>query len=102
MLHVDLVVFCSGGQYDCGTTDVTRTFHLGEPTARQRECFTRVLQVSTHSHTAPLLIQQQLHSKNIIDIMRMQYLEEPMPKQSKSPHTRFRRSCQFHSAARAP
>jgi len=34
----------AGGQYDCGTTDVTRTFHMGEPTAHQRECFTRVLQ----------------------------------------------------------
>ena len=38
MLLVD-----SGGQYDIGTTDVTRTMHLGEPTAWQRECFTRVL-----------------------------------------------------------
>ena len=35
-----------GGQYDCGTTDVTRTFHLGEPTKHQRVCFTRVLQVA--------------------------------------------------------
>ena len=39
----------SGGQYDCGTTDVTRTFHLGEPSAYQRECFTRVLQVLVQS-----------------------------------------------------
>ena len=38
MLLVD-----SGGQYDIGTTDVTRTMHMGEPTAWQRECFTRVL-----------------------------------------------------------
>merc|ERR1719460_2714877 len=38
MLLVD-----SGGQYDIGTTDVTRTMHLGQPTAWQRECFTRVL-----------------------------------------------------------
>ena len=40
MLLVD-----SGGQYDCGTTDVTRTMHLGTPTQHQKECFTRVLQV---------------------------------------------------------
>eukprot|EP01025_Chloroclados_australasicus_P003996 TRINITY_DN1095_c0_g1_i4.p2 TRINITY_DN1095_c0_g1~~TRINITY_DN1095_c0_g1_i4.p2 ORF type:complete len:628 (-),score=67.88 TRINITY_DN1095_c0_g1_i4:246-2129(-) len=33
----------SGGQYDSGTTDVTRTFHLGTPTEYQKECFTRVL-----------------------------------------------------------
>ena len=41
----------TGGQYDCGTTDVTRTFHLGEPTKHQRMCFTRVLQVKEHMHT---------------------------------------------------
>lgn len=34
----------SGAQYLDGTTDVTRTVHLGEPTAWQKECFTRVLQ----------------------------------------------------------
>uniref|UniRef100_A0A182SYS8 Peptidase M24 domain-containing protein n=1 Tax=Anopheles maculatus TaxID=74869 RepID=A0A182SYS8_9DIPT len=33
----------SGGQYLDGTTDVTRSVHLGEPTDFQRECFTRVL-----------------------------------------------------------
>ncbi|KAI9085223.1 hypothetical protein K1719_032746 [Acacia pycnantha] len=27
-----------------GTTDITRTVHFGKPTARERECFTRVLQ----------------------------------------------------------
>jgi Xaa-Pro aminopeptidase len=27
-----------------GTTDVTRTVHLGEPTSHQKRCFTRVLQ----------------------------------------------------------
>jgi len=34
----------SGGQYDVGTTDITRTMHFGEPTAHQKACFTRVLQ----------------------------------------------------------
>jgi len=38
-----LMLLDSGGQYESGTTDVTRTFHLGEPTSWQRECFTRVL-----------------------------------------------------------
>ena len=33
----------SGAQYLDGTTDVTRTIHLGEPTAYEKECFTRVL-----------------------------------------------------------
>lgn len=35
----------SGGQYYDGTTDVTRTMHLGgTPNAHEKECFTRVLQ----------------------------------------------------------
>ncbi|KAE8010202.1 hypothetical protein FH972_006592 [Carpinus fangiana] len=39
-----LFLLDSGAQYVDGTTDVTRTVHFGEPTARQKECFTRVLQ----------------------------------------------------------
>jgi len=39
-----LMLLDSGGQYESGTTDVTRTFHLGTPSAWQRECYTRVLQ----------------------------------------------------------
>jgi Xaa-Pro aminopeptidase len=33
----------SGGQYQDGTTDITRTVPLGEPTAEMRDRFTRVL-----------------------------------------------------------
>eukprot|EP00762_Andalucia_godoyi_P007240 ANDGO_08051.mRNA.1 putative Xaa-Pro aminopeptidase P len=33
----------SGAQFLDGTTDVTRTVHLGEPSAYEKECFTRVL-----------------------------------------------------------
>ncbi|XP_071955548.1 xaa-Pro aminopeptidase ApepP-like [Antedon mediterranea] len=33
----------SGGQYLDGTTDVTRTFHFGNPTAFHKEAYTRVL-----------------------------------------------------------
>ncbi|XP_071447927.1 xaa-Pro aminopeptidase 1 [Hetaerina americana] len=32
----------SGGQYLDGTTDVTRTIHLGTPSQYEKECFTRV------------------------------------------------------------
>jgi len=39
MLLVD-----SGGQYFDGTTDITRTVHMGAPTERERRCYTRVLQ----------------------------------------------------------
>lgn len=34
----------TGGQYKDGTTDVTRTVHMGEPTAEQKRLYTRVLQ----------------------------------------------------------
>ena len=37
------VLIDSGGQYLDGTTDVTRTFHLGNPSEFQKEMFTRVL-----------------------------------------------------------
>ena len=40
-----LLLLDSGGQFDCGTTDVTRTMHFGTPTDHQKMCFTRVLQV---------------------------------------------------------
>ncbi|XP_015127089.1 xaa-Pro aminopeptidase ApepP isoform X2 [Diachasma alloeum] len=42
----------SGAQYYDGTTDVTRTFHFGEPTNFQRECFTRVFKGQTALATA--------------------------------------------------
>ncbi|KAL6639077.1 hypothetical protein ACP70R_022807 [Stipagrostis hirtigluma subsp. patula] len=40
----NLFLLDSGAQYIDGTTDITRTVHFGEPSARQKECFTRVLQ----------------------------------------------------------
>ncbi|KAJ1668498.1 hypothetical protein IW140_000330 [Coemansia sp. RSA 1813] len=44
LLDLNQMYLCdSGGQYYDGTTDVTRTYHFGTPTAWQRECFTRVL-----------------------------------------------------------
>ncbi|PRP83494.1 hypothetical protein PROFUN_04368 [Planoprotostelium fungivorum] len=44
-LKIEQMYLCdSGGQYKDGTTDVTRTMHFGEPTAREKRCFTRVLQ----------------------------------------------------------
>ncbi|KAK2976059.1 hypothetical protein RJ640_024787 [Escallonia rubra] len=39
-----LFLLDSGAQYIDGTTDITRTVHFGEPSPRQKECFTRVLQ----------------------------------------------------------
>jgi Xaa-Pro aminopeptidase len=38
-----IVLIDSGGQYQDGTTDITRTVHMGMPTPRERELYTRVL-----------------------------------------------------------
>ncbi|CDF37200.1 unnamed protein product [Chondrus crispus] len=41
----DVLLLDSGGQYEDGTTDVTRTMHLGgSATEHEKECYTRVLQ----------------------------------------------------------
>ena len=40
----ELLLVDSGGQYLDGTTDVTRTMAIGQPSAEHRACFTRVLQ----------------------------------------------------------
>jgi len=40
----EMFLLDSGAQFKDGTTDITRTIHLGEPTAFMREAFTRVLQ----------------------------------------------------------
>lgn len=37
------LLFDTGGQYLCGTTDVTRTIHLGQPTEQEKEDYTLVL-----------------------------------------------------------
>jgi Xaa-Pro aminopeptidase len=39
----ELFLVDSGGQYEDGTTDITRTVAIGEPTAEARDRFTRVL-----------------------------------------------------------
>lgn len=39
----NLYLIDSGGQYLEGTTDITRTIHLGQPTQQQKQCYTLVL-----------------------------------------------------------
>ena len=39
-----LLLMDSGGQYECGTTDITRTIHLSTPTKQEQTDFTLVLQ----------------------------------------------------------
>ncbi|WP_112873691.1 aminopeptidase P family protein [Paracoccus endophyticus] len=40
----DVLLLDSGGQYPCGTTDVTRTMPVGRPDPSVRDAYTRVLQ----------------------------------------------------------
>lgn len=42
--HAGMLLVDSGGQYLDGTTDITRTFYLGEPSAEEKRHFTLVLQ----------------------------------------------------------
>ncbi|KAI9609403.1 hypothetical protein H4Q26_007357 [Puccinia striiformis f. sp. tritici PST-130] len=45
IIDKDQIYLCdSGAQYLDGTTDVTRTWHFGTPTAEEKRAFTRVLQ----------------------------------------------------------
>ncbi|CAG8533718.1 4119_t:CDS:10 [Cetraspora pellucida] len=45
VIDPNLLYLCdSGGQYKDGTTDVTRTIHLRNPTEQEKRAFTRVLQ----------------------------------------------------------
>ena len=44
ILPGELYLVDSGGQYLNGTTDITRTVIVGEPTTEHRDCYTRVLQ----------------------------------------------------------
>ncbi|KAG8902023.1 hypothetical protein FRC01_009691, partial [Tulasnella sp. 417] len=45
VVRKDQIYLCdSGAQYLDGTTDTTRTWHFGEPTAEEKRAFTRVLQ----------------------------------------------------------
>lgn len=38
-----VILIESGGQYEDGTTDVSRTIHLGDPTQEQKKAYTNVL-----------------------------------------------------------
>lgn len=48
----ELFLIDSGGQYEDGTTDITRTLPVGPPGAEERECFTLVLQGMIAVHRA--------------------------------------------------
>lgn len=63
----------SGAQYRDGTTDTTRTIHLGTPSKHEQECFTRVLKghINLSSAIFPNGIKGQM-----LDTLARQYLWE--------------------------
>ncbi|PPQ70507.1 hypothetical protein CVT24_013277 [Panaeolus cyanescens] len=53
IIKQDQIYLCdSGAQFSDGTTDVTRTWHFGTPTAEEKRAFTRVLQGHINIDTA--------------------------------------------------
>lgn len=67
----ELYLIDSGAQYLDGTTDVTRTIHLGEPTPMERECFTLVLK--GHIQLARTVFPRFIKG-NSLDTMARQFL----------------------------
>ncbi|ESO89364.1 hypothetical protein LOTGIDRAFT_177452 [Lottia gigantea] len=64
----EMYLLDSGGQYLDGTTDVTRTFHFGTPTAYEKECYTRVLM--GHIDLAMLKWPRGLYGRDIDAVAR--------------------------------
>ena len=66
-----LILLDSGGQYLCGTTDITRMIHLGQPTSQQREHYTLVLK-------GHLALTRSVFPRNTcgdhLDVLARQYL----------------------------
>uniref|UniRef100_A0A6G1SPX4 Xaa-Pro aminopeptidase 1 n=1 Tax=Aceria tosichella TaxID=561515 RepID=A0A6G1SPX4_9ACAR len=69
----EMYLIDSGAQYLDGTTDVTRTVHFGQPTEKERECFTRVLK--GHIQLARAVFPR-LVKGNSLDTFARQYLWE--------------------------
>jgi len=67
----DLLLIDSGAQYEDGTTDVTRTIAIGEPTAEMRDRFTRVLR--GHIAVASAIFPDGVHGAQI-DALARQFL----------------------------
>lgn len=57
----ELFLLDCGAQFHDGTTDVTRTVHLGTPTAYEKECYTRVVKghISLAMVNFPRLVKGQ-------------------------------------------
>nr|XP_032528104.1 xaa-Pro aminopeptidase 1-like [Danaus plexippus plexippus] len=67
----DVYLLDSGGQYKDGTTDITRTRHMSDPTDLQKETFTRVLkgQIAIGAALYPVGVKG-----NVLDSLARKYL----------------------------
>ncbi|KAK7009131.1 xaa-Pro aminopeptidase 1-like isoform X1 [Biomphalaria glabrata] len=63
----------SGAQYRDGTTDTTRTIHLGSPSKHEQECFTRVLK--GHINLCTAIFPNGIKG-HMLDTLARQYLWE--------------------------
>uniref|UniRef100_A0A0B7ATL7 Aminopeptidase P N-terminal domain-containing protein n=1 Tax=Arion vulgaris TaxID=1028688 RepID=A0A0B7ATL7_9EUPU len=63
----------SGAQYRGGTTDTTRTIHLGTPSQHEQECFTRVLK--GHINLSNAIFPNDVKG-HMLDTLARQYLWE--------------------------
>lgn len=72
----DLLLVDSGGQYFEGTTDITRTIHLGKPTDIQKKHFTLVLK--GHIALRHLLFPNGVYGEHINAVARMPLWQEGM------------------------
>lgn len=68
-----MLLLDSGGHYESGTTDVTRTVHLGVPSRWERELFTRVLM--GHIDVADAVFPPKVKS-GYLDVLARRYLWE--------------------------
>ena len=69
--HGELLLLDSGGQYPDGTTDITRTLPIGQPTEEYKERFTRVLKGHIALATA---VFPEGTSGSQLDALARQYL----------------------------
>ncbi len=66
-----MLLIDSGGQYHDGTTDITRTVHLGDPTKEEKRNFTLVLK--GHIALAEIVYPEGTYGANL-DTLARQYL----------------------------
>src|SRR3546814_2106925 len=89
----DLYLVDSGGQYEDGTTDVTRVLPVGEPTHEMKDRFTRVLKGNIALDTALFPRgtnggRSEEHTSELQSLMRISYAVFCLKKKTHTQTTR--------------